>query len=292
MVMSVVAFSRVEGRSNDVQVAFTRGTKKSHSALRAINESVFASECHHGQRVQLFSGLSEIEMKQITAAAHSLRKTRGDFIYVPGDKAQSVYFLKKGRIKLSVLSDSGKEIAIDIIQAGEMFGEFALIDELERSNMTQALDDVTILVFDKRDFVSLIKSQANLALNYIRMVGDRRRRMEKKLSDITSKEVPARVCELLHELSANASSLGEVHQSLIPLTHQDVASLIGASRQTTTSILNDLMRSGFIELGRGWVRIKSLKDLQRYAGLLLFAGLQVILHYRQLADIPSIGLPT
>jgi CRP/FNR family transcriptional regulator len=226
----------------------------------------------------MFSGLSEVEMKQIMAAAHSLRKERGEFIYMPGDKAQFVYFLKKGRIKLSVLSDSGKEIAIDIIQPGEMFGEFALIDESERSNMTQALDDVTILVFDKRDFANLIKSQSNLALNYIRMVGDRRRRMEKKLSDITSKEVPARVCELLHELSANALPTGEVHQSLIPLTHQDVASLIGASRQTTTSILNDLMRSGFIELGRGWVRIKSLKDLQRYAGLLLFAGLQVILH--------------
>jgi CRP/FNR family transcriptional regulator len=124
------------------------------------------------------------------------------------------------------------------------------------------------------------------------MVGDRRRRMEKKLSDITSKEVPVRVCELLHELSANALPASEVHQSLIPLTHQDVASLIGASRQTTTSILNDLMRCGFIELGRGWLRIKSLKDLQRYAGLLLFAGLQVFLHYRQLADIPSIGFPT
>ena len=191
---------------------------------------------------------------------------------MPGDRADTVYFLKKGRIKLSVLSDSGKEIAIDIIQPGEMFGEFALIDESERTNMTQALDDVTILVFDKRDFAGLIKSQPTLALNYIRMVGDRRRRMEKKLSDITSKEVAARVCELLHELSANALPVGEVHQSLIPLTHQDVASLIGASRQTTTSILNELMRSGFIELGRGWVRIKSLKDLQRYTGLLLVAA--------------------
>jgi CRP/FNR family transcriptional regulator len=240
----------------------------------------------------LFSGLSEVEMKTINAAARSLRKERGEFVYMPGDRANCVYFLKKGRIKLSVLSNSGKEIAIDIIQAGEMFGEFALIDELERSNMTQALDDVTLLVFKKHDFVSLLKSQPNLALNYIRMVGDRRRRMEKKLSDITSKEVPARVCELLHELSAYALQAGGAHQSLIPLMHQDVASLIGASRQTTTSILNDLMRLGFIELGRGWIRIKSLTDLQRYISSLLFVGVQVFLHLRRLADIPSISFPT
>jgi CRP-like cAMP-binding protein len=253
----------------------------------ARHDDVFDHHCHHVQRVQLFSGLDHGEMTKIAAAARSLRKGRGEFVYMPGDRADSVYVLKKGRIKLSVLSESGKEVAIDIIQPGEIFGEFALIDESVRSNMTQALDEVAVLVFNKRDFVNLLESQSRLALNYIRMVGDRRRRMEKKLSDITSKEVPARICELLHELSANALPAGEVHHSLIPLTHQDVASLIGASRQTTTSVLNDLMRRGFIELGRGWVRIKSLKDIQTFVGL-PFALMQVFLHLRQLADIPSI----
>ena len=111
---------------------------------------------------------------------------------MPGDQADFVYVVKKGRIKLSVLSDSGKEIAIDIIQPGEMFGEFALIDESVRSNMTQALDDVAILAFHKRDFVNLLsRINRHFVLNYIRMVGDRRRRMEKN-SDITSKKFPIR----------------------------------------------------------------------------------------------------
>src|ERR1044071_2330082 len=141
--MSVVPFSRVNGQPQ--------------STPDPSQEKAFASQPHYPQRVQLFSGLSEVEMKTINAAARSLRKERGEFVYMPGDRANSVYFLSKGRIKLSMLSDSGKEIAIDIIQAGEMFGEFALIDESLRSNMTQALDDVTILVFNKHDFVSLLK---------------------------------------------------------------------------------------------------------------------------------------
>ena len=290
--MSVVPFSRVDGHFKAIQAALPGSIAESQSTSDPSHENGSASHSHYPQRVQLFSGLSEVELQTINAAARSLRKERGEFVYMPGDRANSVYFLKKGRIKLSVLSNSGKEIAIDIIQAGEMFGEFALIDESERSNMTQALDDVTILVFKKHDFVSLLKSQSNLALNYIRMVGDRRRRMEKKLSDITSKEVPARVCELLHELSAYALPASGGHQSLIPLMHHDVASLIGASRQTTTSILNDLMRRGFIELGRGWIRIKSLTDLQRYISAFLFVGVQVFLHLRRLADIPSISFPT
>jgi CRP/FNR family transcriptional regulator len=213
----------------------------------------------NNQRVQVFSGLGPDEMSRISAHARSLRKVRGEFIYMPGDRADFVYFLKQGRVKLSVISESGKEIAIDIIQSGEIFGEFALVDEALRSNMAQALDNVLMRVFSKHDFTKLLTAQPNLALSYIKLVGDRRRRMEKKLSDITSKAVSARICELLHELSTSAADY------LVPLTHQDVASLIGAARQTTTTVLNDLERRGIIELGRCWIRVKTLKELQTYA---------------------------
>ena len=95
--------------------------------------------------------------------------------------------------------------------------------------------------------------------------------MEKKLSDITSKAVSGRICELLHELSTSSVEIESVASDyLVPLTHHDVASLIGAARQTTTTVLNDLERRGIIELGRGWIRVKCLKKLQTYA-VLLFA---------------------
>jgi CRP/FNR family transcriptional regulator len=217
--------------------------------------------------VQLFSALGSEEMSRIVAHARSMRKARGDFIYMPGDRADFVYILKCGRVKLSVLSESGKEIAIDIIQPGEIFGEFALVDESQRSNMTQALDDVSMWVFSKHDFTKLLTSLPQLALSYIKLVGDRRRRMEKKLSDITSKAVSGRICELLHELSTSAAEESVANDYLVPLTHHDVASLIGAARQTTTTVLNDLERRGIIELGRGSIRVKRLKELQTYAGV-------------------------
>jgi CRP/FNR family cyclic AMP-dependent transcriptional regulator len=240
-----------------------------------------------GCRVRLFEGLGPAEMAEIMAAARALRKERGEFVYMPGDRAECVYVLRKGRVKLSVLSESGKEFAIDIIRAGEIFGEFALVDEATRSNMTQALDDALMWVFHKRDFVRFLEARPKLAMNYIRMVGDRRRKMEKKLSDITTKDVPSRVCELLHELSTTGGTdaHGHAHEPLVPLTHQDVASLIGASRQTTTTVLNDLERRGIIELGRGSIRVLRLKDLQVYVGSLLFALAQIIFHHCQLADI-------
>lgn len=229
----------------------------------------------YSQRVQIFSGLGSEEMSHIALRARGQRKARGEFIYMPGDPAGFVYILRQGRVKLSVLSESGKEVAIDIIQPGEIFGEFALVDESPRSNMAQALDDMLMWVFSKDQFTRLLSANPQLALSYIRVVGDRRRRMEKKLSDITSKAVSARVCELLHELSTSAGEIETaVSDYLVPLTHHDVASLIGAARQTTTTVLNDLERRGIIELGRGWVRVKCLKQLQTYAGLLLTIGVQ------------------
>ena len=117
----------------------------------------------HQQRVQIFSGLDPEEMTRITAYARSLRRARGEFIYMPGDSANHVFILKQGRVKLSVLSESGKEIAIDIIQPGEIFGEFALVDEALRSNMAQALDDILVWVFSKHDFTRLLTSQPKLA---------------------------------------------------------------------------------------------------------------------------------
>lgn len=245
----------------------------------------------NSHRVQLFDGLGPADMAEITAAARALRKERGEFVYMPGDRAETVYVLRKGRIKLSVLSETGKEFAIDIFQPGEIFGEFALIDEATRSNMAQALDDAQMWVFGKRDFIRLLETRPKLAMNYIRLVGGRRRRMEKKLSDITTKDVAARVCELLHDISTS-SATPENPELLVPLTHQDVASLIGASRQTTTTVLNDLERRGIIELGRGWVRVTHLKELQVYVGSLAVACLQLIFHYCQLADSLLVTPPT
>ncbi|MET0626390.1 MAG: Crp/Fnr family transcriptional regulator [Pyrinomonadaceae bacterium] len=240
----------------------------------------------NGHRIQLFDGLGPDDMAEITAAARSLRKERGEFVYTPGDRAETVYVLRKGRIKLSVLSESGKEFAIDIFQPGDIFGEFALVDDTTRSNMAQALDDALMWVFGKRDFLRLLETRPKLAINYIRLVGGRRRRMEKKLSDITTKDVSARVCELLHEISTTSAAANRVApELLVPLTHQDVASLIGASRQTTTTVLNDLERRGIIELGRGWIRVTHLKELQVYVGSLALACAQLIFQHCQLADV-------
>ena len=172
--------------------------------------------------VQIFSGLGSEEMTASRACARSLRKARGEFIYMPGDRADYVYILKQGRVKLSVLSESGKEIAIDIIQPGEIFGEFALVDESPRSNMAQALDDISCGFSRSSDFTQLLTAQPKLALSYIRLVGDRRRRMEKKLSDITSK---ASLRARLRTVARNFNKRFRSRNAAITSSHSHITTL-------------------------------------------------------------------
>ena len=94
-------------------------TVAAFSVAASVRDSASVSST---RRLQIFSGFTPEEMSRITAQVRSLRKARGEFIYTPGNRADFIYFLKQGRIKLSVLSESGKEIAIDIIQPGEIFG--------------------------------------------------------------------------------------------------------------------------------------------------------------------------
>ncbi len=116
------------------------------SVAPSSSATSFGTSRHH-QRVQIFSGFNPDEMTRIAAYTRGLRKARGEFIYMPGDRAEHVYILRQGRVKLAVLSESGKEIALDIIKPGEIFGEIALVDEAPRSNMAQALDDILVWVF-------------------------------------------------------------------------------------------------------------------------------------------------
>lgn len=207
------------------------------------------------KRVNLFAGLSHQELEQIAAMSRMVNKPKGEFIYLPGDPATSVYVLKEGRVKISLLSESGKEIGIDIIEPGEVFGELALVDDSPRKSLAQALEDVLLCIFDKRDFEMMLQSRPQLAVRVAKFIGWRRRRLEKKLVDLLYKDVTTRIAELLLEF-AREQGRADRSEVLIPLTHQDIADLVGASRQTTTSVLNDLERLGVIELGRRSVRVR------------------------------------
>ena len=215
------------------------------------------------RRVDFFSGLSADGQAQVASISHAVRKPRGAIIFMVGDPADLFYVTGMGRVKISLLSCYGKEMIIEIIEPGGIFGELALVHDSPRVTMAEAMDDVLLYAYWKQNFKNIIASHPELALRLAKIVGLRLRKIERMISDLVNKDVSARITDLLVEMARthcnNGNAPGEI---LVRLKQQDVAGLIGACRQATTKALNDLEKMGWIELGRGSIRIKSLDGLR------------------------------
>lgn len=220
------------------------------------------SKSQNIRRVGFLSVLSGVEFAEAVPVSRVVQKPRGAVIYMEGDPAESFYVVHHGRVKISMLSSTGKEIILEIIGPGEFFGELALVDDSPHATMAESLDDVLLYVYWKESFRNIM-SRPEFASGVARFIGSRLRRIERKVCDLVHKDVSARIIDLLIEMAEiNCDNPTDPGNILVRLNHQDIAGLIGASRQATTIALNDMERMGWIELHRGSICIKSLHDLR------------------------------
>jgi CRP/FNR family transcriptional regulator, cyclic AMP receptor protein len=215
------------------------------------------------RRVDLFSGLRADELSLVAAMSYPVRKARGTIIYMQEDPADSFFVVDQGRVKISLLSLYAKEIILEIIEPGGIFGELAIVDDSPHVTMAEALDDVLLYVISRQNFKSIIASHPEIVLRLAKAIGSRFRKIERKVSDLVNKDVSARITDLLIDLATTHSNGGDAPgEILLRLKQQDVAGLIGACRQSATEALNNLEKMGWIELGRGFIRIRSLDSLR------------------------------
>ena len=205
-------------------------------------------ELGHIRRFDLLDGMSEQVKKRIAAMVKIVRHARGDFIYLPGDPSKSIYFLNKGRMKITGLSEDGHEVLLDIIGPGEIFGEAGAIQDIPRTTSAEALEDALLCEMDRKDFEALLVMHPEMSLRVLRRVGFRLKKVEGQLLSLICKDVPTRVREALVALVDAGPASSPTTTVKIRLTQQDVANLVGASRQETSRALKALEVSGVLEL--------------------------------------------
>jgi len=216
------------------------------------------------KQIDLFSELSDKEIQEIASLSRMEAVKRGKIVYFPEDPSDSVYLLKEGRVKVSRLSEDGKEVTLAILKPGELFGELALANEGPRETIAEAIDDSLLCVINKADFERTIKRKPDLALKVFKLVGLRLRRLETKVEELVFRSAPSRLAQLLIRL---AKEYGRPSQDgimlCLSLTHREFANLIGSTRETVTLVLNDFRRQGMIEIYRRRILIRKEKELER-----------------------------
>ena len=214
-------------------------------------------------KLPVLSALSLPELEQLAAISHLRRAPKFQFIFMPDEAADQIYVLGKGRVKTGTFSPDGREVIKEILQPETMFGDLALAGETKRSEFAQALhDEVEYLSIKISDFQNLMQQNQRLVFACLQHLTQRLQRVEERLAKLVLKDARERIIEFLVE-TAGKEGRRVGYETLLKhhLTQQDIANLTGTSRQTVTSVLNDLRKSNLIYFNRNSILIRDMEKL-------------------------------
>ena len=189
---------------------------------------------------------------------------KGERIYLVDDHSDRIYFILRGRVKIVIQGDGDKEIIKAVLGRGEVFGEMAIVLDQKRTDTAIAMEETELCIISKRDINLLFKERSGLQDFFLRLMGSRILEVENRLESLIFKDSRTRIVDFLLEL---AEKKGErVGYEMVVrkfLTHQEIANLTATSRQTVTTVLNDLRGKELIKFDRRRLLIRDFDRLRQ-----------------------------
>lgn len=200
---------------------------------------------------RLFEQLSHEELRRIEDSSRAKTFTRNSPIYLPADSASSVLLLASGRAKICNLTPDGKQSILAFIEPGELFGELALIESGQRDEYAEAVEKSAIVLIPSYVMHDLVQRYPNVSLGVTKVFGLRRKRIERRLKNLLFLSNRQRLTHLLLELTEQYGVRGGDGIRLrIQLSHQDLANIIGSTRETVAVVLGEMQAEGILRVGR------------------------------------------
>lgn len=187
---------------------------------------------------------------------------KGTFIFFPNDCCKKVYVVKSGRIKVGAYSSYGKELIKGILRKGELFGELAILGKQRHNEFAQALDDSEIYALPIELVQDLMQRNNRLNIELTQLVGERLVKTQKRLESQLFRDTRSRIIEFIRDLAVDhGQRVG--FDTLVKrfFTHQDIANITGTSRQTVTTILNELRAENLIYFNRRKLLVRDIEKL-------------------------------
>ncbi|HET8599009.1 MAG TPA: Crp/Fnr family transcriptional regulator [Segeticoccus sp.] len=218
------------------------------------------------RRAPLFAALDDEAVADLLKSMTSTRMERGDVLFHEGDRGDRLYVIGEGKIKLGRRSNDGRENLVAILGPGEMFGELSLFDPGPRSTTATAIAETEMVALGNEDLQTFLRGRPEVAATMLAALAKRLRRTNDTLSDLVFTDVPGRVAKALLDLSDRFGRPvdGGV---LVPhdLTQEELAQLVGASRETVNKALADFASRGWLKLEARAVLLHDVERLQRRA---------------------------
>ena len=216
------------------------------------------------ERNFLLGKLSRDEIDTLLHYARVERYPAGCEIYAKGSPGQRMMAVLRGTAKMISVSDEGKEIVLNIIDPGEIFGEIALLDGGERSADAVAMTDCELLVLSRRDFMPILEKRADICIILLRVLCQRLRQTSEQVEDVLFRHLESRIAKKLLQLAESASLDGVPRPPVyLHVTQSELGNMVGGSRESVNKHLQIWHKAGLITLGKGSIVIRDIAAIER-----------------------------
>lgn len=214
------------------------------------------------ENFNLFEGLAKDDMEKLNKITTMTESKKNEPIYFAQEPSNSIFFLKKGRVKLSRISPDGKEMIIALVNPGEVFGELSILDIQERSDFATTLEESLICAISKEDFKKFLESNPDLNLKISKLIGFKLKHFSERIEELVFKDAYQRVVSFIINLAKeHGKKVGDEYFIKPFLKHHDIAKLTACSRQTVNSILTELREKKLINFDRRKLIIHQMNKL-------------------------------
>jgi CRP/FNR family cyclic AMP-dependent transcriptional regulator len=208
---------------------------------------------------ELFAELDDDALGQVAAASRSRDLRRGDVIFTEGALPEHLYVVEEGRIAIASKSEDGRESVFALMEPGELFGEMGLLDGLGRSAEARALEPSQIVEIPYGPVRAAFEARPELLWGVVALLAGRLRSMDAQLADSVFLDVTGRTAKRLLELA------GENDEFLLPITQEELAGMVGASRERVNKAIASFVRLGWIDQSERRYRILDREQITRRA---------------------------
>lgn len=188
----------------------------------------------------------------------------GHMIYMEGDEADKIYYIKKGRVRVFQSISSGREVNMDVVGAGQIIGESAFGDRKIRPTTIQAVNAVQLIAIPVADMIPYLQKEPTLALHFLQQCSDTMDRLASRLHEQCLLDRYGKVASFILDLTATDSLEKGTVGGILPYTHENIADSLGLSRSTVTAVLRKFEKDGWTESGYGWVKVVNRGALEAF----------------------------
>jgi CRP-like cAMP-binding protein len=209
----------------------------------------------------LFRELPPATLDHITAYLRRRSVPKGTVIFRKGDAGLGLIGVLSGAVKISVASADGRDIVLNIIREGEVFGEIALLDGRARTADATAMSDCELMTIERREFIPFLRSQPDVTLKLMEILCSRLRRTSEQVHEMTFLNLSTRIAKTLIRLAEKAKDSDRGGK--VTITQREISQIVGRSRESTNKRLRAWQKSGWIRLERGSVTVLKPEKLEQ-----------------------------